>query len=375
MTAKETDELSGIETTGHEWDGIKELNNPLPKWWLWTFYATIIFSIGYMIYYPSIPLIEGANAGLSGYSSRAEVAKEIAAAREAQSGINDKISSNSLDAIASDDEMRRFAVSAGQSAYKVHCVQCHGSGAQGAPGYPNLNDDEWIWGGDLEAIYTSIAHGIRNDQDDDARYSEMPAFGSDELLESDDIAAATNYVLKISGQDHDEALLEQGAQVYADNCAACHGEDGTGDREQGAPNLTDAIWLYGGTPEEIQIQLSAPRHGVMPPWIGRLGEVTVKQLAVYVHGLGGGEDSTAEVAGRHHDRPDRQGRDLRCRGRKLGGKPRALRLAQEDLPEAGEWLVPPAEMVDHGGHPRYLLHHAVAALESRRLRAGPGGSG
>lgn len=294
MTVKETDELSGTETTGHEWDGIKELNTPLPRWWLWTFYATVIFAIGYSLYYPSIPLITGATAGLSGYSSRAEVAKEIARAAEAQSEIVERTRNSTIDQIAADDELRRFAVSAGKSAFKVYCVQCHGSGAQGAPGYPNLNDDEWIWGGDLESIHTSIRHGIRNDQDDDARFSEMPAFGADELLERTEIQAAGNYVLKLSGQEFDAALAEQGETVYADNCAACHGEAGKGDRAQGAPDLTDAIWLYGNTPELILAQISRPKHGVMPPWLERLGDVTVKQLTVYVHGLGGGEDSKPE---------------------------------------------------------------------------------
>ena len=294
MTVKERDELSGTETTGHEWDGIKELNSPLPRWWLWTFYATVVFAIGYSLYYPAIPLIKGATAGISGYSSRAEVAREIALAAEAQSEIVERTRNSTIEQIASDDELRRFAVSAGKSAFKVYCVQCHGSGAQGAPGYPNLNDDEWIWGGDLEAIHTSISHGIRNDQDDDARLSEMPAFGADELLERSEIAAVSNYVLKLSGQEHDAALLGEGETVYADNCAACHGETGKGDREQGAPDLTDAIWLYGSTPELILAQINRPKHGVMPPWLGRLGDVTVKQLAVYVHGLGGGEDSKSE---------------------------------------------------------------------------------
>ncbi len=294
MTVKETDELSGTETTGHEWDGIKELNSPLPRWWLWTFYATVVFAIGYSLYYPAIPLIKGATAGISGYSSRAEVAKDIAMAAEAQSGIIERTRNSTIDQIATDDELRRFAVSAGKSAFKVYCVQCHGSGAQGAPGYPNLNDDEWIWGGDLETIHISISHGIRNDQDDDARLSEMPAFGVDELLERSEIAAAANYVLKLSGQEHDAALLGEGETVFADNCAACHGEAGKGDREQGAPDLTDAIWLYGSTPELILTQINRPKHGVMPPWLERLGDVTVKQLAVYVHGLGGGEDSEPE---------------------------------------------------------------------------------
>ncbi|MGI9402624.1 MAG: cytochrome-c oxidase, cbb3-type subunit III [Rhizobiaceae bacterium] len=289
MSEKDIDSVSGVETTGHSWDGIKELNNPLPRWWLWTFYATIIWAIGYMIYYPAIPLIEGSTMGISGQTNRAALKEEIAFANQARSERFARIESGDLETIKADDNLYRFAIAGGNSLFKVYCTQCHGSGAAGGGGYPNLNDDAWLWGGDLENIYLSINHGVRNDEDDDARFSDMPAFGADGILERDEIAQVTEYVLKISGQDHDAELAVAGETVYADNCSACHAEDGTGDIEFGAPNLTDAISMYGNDRETITAQINKPQLGVMPPWGARLGEAGVKQLALYVHGLGGGQ--------------------------------------------------------------------------------------
>ncbi len=289
MAEKEIDQISGIETTGHEWDGIKELNNPLPRWWLWTFYATVIWAVGYCIAYPAIPLITSATSGFLGYSSRAEVAKEITEAKAAQAGMLEKISASSLEDIRKDPELLAFAVRGGLSAYKVNCVQCHGSGAAGGGGYPNLNDDDWLWGGSLEDIHTTLKHGIRFQWDEDTRTSEMPAFGRDELLDTAQINDVSDYVLKLANLEHDQAGAERGAQIYQENCAVCHGEKGEGDREQGAPNLNDAIWFYGNTKPEIARQIHTPRHGVMPGWQNRLDEATIKQLTVYVHSLGGGE--------------------------------------------------------------------------------------
>lgn len=292
MAPREVDEFSGVETTGHEWDGIRELDNPMPRWWVWIFYATIVFSIGYVIYYPAIPLIETATQGISQHTTRKAVEAEIAEATAAKAGLVTRIEQADLETIRQDDELSRFAVAGGKSLYKVYCSQCHGSGAQGAPGYPNLNDDDWLWGGDLETLHTTIAHGVRNDEDEDTRYSEMPAFG-DDLLEPEQISAATDYVLKLSNQEHDAAKAEAGLEVYAENCASCHGETGTGGREFGAPNLADALWLYGGTRDQIATQIRAPKHGVMPAWQARLGDVAVKQLAIYIHSLGGGEKAIA----------------------------------------------------------------------------------
>ena len=289
MSNREIDETAGVNTTGHEWDGIKELDNPMPRWWLWTFYACILYSIGYVIYYPAIPLLESSTMGVSGETVRGNLKLELATSQAEKAGLVSQIAESDLAAIRSDENLFRFAVAGGASAYKVYCSQCHGSGGQGASGFPNLNDDDWLWGGDLDAIYTSIKHGIRNGEDDDARDSQMPAFGADEILERDEIKAVTQYVLSVSNQEHDVALATAGEEVFLDNCTACHGENATGDREVGAPNLADAVSLYGNNKVLIEAQIIQPKHGVMPPWQQRLSDETIKQLAIYVHSKGGGE--------------------------------------------------------------------------------------
>lgn len=274
-------------TTGHSWDGIEEFDNPMPRWWLWTFYACIVWGVLYTIAYPAWPLVSSATAGLLGYSTRGEVAVEIAVVEEANAGINAKLASVELTEISADPELNGYAVSAGAAVFRTWCAQCHGSGAAGFVGYPNLLDDDWLWGGDIEAIHATIAHGIRNEEDDDARYSEMPAFG--EILEPEEISQVVNYVIQLSGAEADAALADPGAEIFADNCSACHGENGMGDREQGAPNLSDAIWLYGGDVDTLTETVTYSRYGVMPPWTQRLSEAQIRAVALYVHQLGGGE--------------------------------------------------------------------------------------
>ena len=288
----EKDEVSGTETTGHEWDGIKELNTPLPRWWLWTFYGCVIWAIGYTVYYPAWPLINGATPGIGGYTSRGALVESVNVAKEAQKGQLDKIAAASVDDILKDDQMRDFARAGGAAAFKVNCVQCHGSGAAGSPGYPNLNDDDWLWGGTVDQIYTTLQHGIRYTQDGDTRDSQMPAFGADGILEPAQISEVANYVVSLSGGQADAAKAEAGKQVFADNCAACHGDDGKGNKDLGAPNLTDGIWLYGGSVDAVTAQINKPRHCVMPAWSGRLDPTTIKELAVYVYSLGGGQAAT-----------------------------------------------------------------------------------
>ena len=276
------------ETTGHSWDGIEEFNNPLPRWWVWVFYLTIIWGVGYSIAYPAWPGISSATSGLLGWSSRAKVQAEIDAADMAHAGIRQEIESVELAAIAGNPELASYASQAGASVFRTWCAQCHGAGAAGAKGYPNLLDDEWLWGGDIEAIATTIRHGIRNEEDPDARYSEMPAFG--EILEKEEIGQVVNYVMTLSGQEpRDAEAATAGKQVFLDNCAACHMDDGTGDRAQGAPNLTDAIWLYGGDYDTVHDTVTYSRFGVMPPWNQRLSEAEIRAVTTYVHQLGGGE--------------------------------------------------------------------------------------
>ncbi len=287
MSTPHKDPETGIDTTGHSWDGIRELNNPLPRWWLWTLYLCIIWGVGYTIAYPAWPMISGATTGLLGYSTRAEVERDIAQVDATNADISGRLAALDLATLSQHPDLQQYANSAGAAVFRTNCAQCHGSGAAGAKGYPNLLDDDWLWGGDFTSISTTIRHGIRNEVDPDARYSQMPAFG--EILSKDEIAAVVQHVLAISGQDHDAALAETGATVFAENCVACHGEQGKGNREFGAPNLTDKIWLYGGDVKTLQQTVTYARFGVMPPWSGRLTDAEIQAVTAYVHQLGGGE--------------------------------------------------------------------------------------
>jgi cytochrome c oxidase cbb3-type subunit III len=289
MSRKPTTRPGEPDTTGHVWDGIKEYNNPLPRWWLWTFYVTIVWGVIYTILYPAWPLVDRATQGLWGGSLRQDVAADIARFEEANAPVEAKLVAADLTAIAADEELANYTRNAGASVFRTYCAQCHGSGAAGATGYPNLLDNDWLWGGSIEDIHLTVTHGIRNATNPDARYSEMPRFGADELLEKAQIDEVVQYVLQLSGQEHDAALAANGATVFADNCAACHGEAGLGDRAQGAPNLTDAIWLYGGDVAALTESVTNARFGVMPAWNSRLSEAEIRAVAAYVHQLGGGE--------------------------------------------------------------------------------------
>ena len=283
--SEKIDEQTGVETTGHEWDGIEELNNPLPRWWLWTFYATCVWGLAYTIAYPAWPLVSGATSGVMGWSTRANVAAEIEAHEAQNAELVAALATADLTTLPPD--LQRYAVQRGAAAFRAQCSQCHGAGAAGAKGYPNLLDDDWLWGGGIEEIAYTITHGIRNDTDDDAHYSEMPAYG--EFMTEEEITSVVEYVVSLSDSSADAALVAAGETVFLDNCAACHGEDGKGDRSQGAPNLTDAVWLYGGDRETLIETVTYSRFGVMPAWGQRLSDADVQALSVYVHALGGGE--------------------------------------------------------------------------------------
>lgn len=285
---KETDEFTGVDTTGHEWDGIKELNNPLPRWWLWTFYVCCIWSFVYWIFMPAWPLISDHTRGYLGYSSRANLTEQVVAAQARQSVFLERIAAAELEEVRGDADLLAFAQAGGRSAFAVNCSQCHGQGAAGSVGYPNLNDDDWIWGGSLETIQETILYGIRSDHDD-TRVSDMPAFGRDELLSREEISDTAAYVMSLSGASSDMEAAARGEEIFADNCSACHQEDGTGSQDLGAPNLADSLWLYGGDEASVITSINTGRGGAMPAWNARLDPVTIKQLAVYVHSLGGGE--------------------------------------------------------------------------------------
>ncbi len=279
------------ETTGHSWDGIQEFNNPLPRWWLYCLYISIVWAVLYTIAYPAWPMISGATPGLLGYSTRGEVAEEIERFDALNADLRTEISDVELASVTRDEmpDLYNYAIQSGSSTFGTWCSQCHGRGAAGvqASGYPNLLDDDWLWGGSVEDIQLTIAHGIRNEDDPDARWSEMTAF--DEILTDDEVGQVVNYVLSVSAQDADATLATAGEEVFLNNCAACHGDNAMGDRYLGAPNLTDRIWLYGGSPEAIEHTVRYSRFGVMPPWSGRLSEAEVRATAIYVHSLGGGE--------------------------------------------------------------------------------------
>ena len=281
---KRIDELTGQQTTGHSYDGIEELNTPLPRWWLWTFYATIIWGVGYTIAYPAWPMISGATAGILGYSTRAEVAESIAAHEAANAELAGQLLEMDLAAFDPQSDLHRYALSRGAAVFRAQCSQCHGAGAAGGIGYPNLIDDDWLWGGALPEIAYTVRHGIRNETDPNAHWSQMPAFG--ELLNEAEILDLVAYVQSLPESGGAEG---SGARLFADNCAACHGDDGMGDRFQGAPNLADAIWLYGGSDEALIETITYARFGVMPAWGQRLSEADVRAVSTYVHALGGGE--------------------------------------------------------------------------------------
>ena len=287
--SKETEHDKEIGNTGHEWDGIKELNTPLPRWWLWCFYLTIIWGIGYTIAYPAWPMNNKATAGVLGYSTRAEVAIDIAAVEAANGPINARLVETELTEVSANPELMQYATSSGAAVFRTWCAQCHGSGGAGvqASGYPNLLDDDWLWGGTIEDIHLTIAHGIRNEEDLDSRYSQMPAYG--EIFEEEEILSVVQYVKSLSGTPDAATLAAAGEELFLDNCAACHGDEGLGDIYQGAPNLADAIWLYGGDTETLIETVTYSRFGVMPPWQSRLSEAEVRAVALYVHSRGGGQ--------------------------------------------------------------------------------------
>ncbi|WP_371395699.1 cytochrome-c oxidase, cbb3-type subunit III [Fretibacter rubidus] len=286
------DAHSGTETTGHDWDGIEELNTPMPRWWLWTFYACIAYAIGYAILMPSIPFLNSHFKGVLGHSDRAAVIEAVDQMKTERAVFGERLVGASLAEIQNDPELFTFAMAAGKSAFGDNCATCHGSGGQGFKGYPNLNDDVWLWGGSFEAIEHTLHVGIRATHED-TQMSLMQAYGRDGLLSRDEIKDLTQYVLNLSGQDADQAAVSRASELFQAQCSSCHGTAGKGDRTQGAPNLTDNEWLYGGTPEIIQETLINGRQGVMPNWNERLSEDTITALAVYVHALGGGEATTA----------------------------------------------------------------------------------
>ncbi|MFM9935546.1 MAG: cytochrome-c oxidase, cbb3-type subunit III [Novosphingobium sp.] len=293
---KVIDQATGTAMVGHEWDGIEELDTPLPRWWLWTFYASILYALGYVVLYPAIPMLHSATPGLLGWTSRGALAQEVAEEHDRHQALRAAIAAAPIETLASNPALQRAAIEGGHAAFKVNCVQCHGSGAAGGKGYPNLNDDDWLWGGDLATIQQTLINGIRQPGNDNTRVSQMPSFGRDAILTAPQVQDVVSYVRAISKQDPAGAASARGAVLFANNCAVCHGTGGEGNRTVGAPRLTDRIWLYGGDGASLTNTVVNAHAGVMPAWGGRLDPVTIKMLAVYVHSLGGGEAAPAVPA-------------------------------------------------------------------------------
>ena len=288
MSKKEIDEVSGTETTGHEWDGIKELDTPMPRWWLGLFWATIIWAVGYWVVYPAWPGITSYTHGIWNHSQRDEVTADVAALKSARVGREAELAKASLSDIQKNPDLLQFAMAEGKTAFGDNCAPCHGAGGQGGRGYPNLNDDVWLWGGKLSDIEHTITVGVRS-TGPKTRESQMPAFGRDTILKPAQVDDLVEYVVHISGRSAEGRAVKRATVLFADNCASCHGPEGKVNREFGAPNLTDNEWEYGSTREDIHDQIWNGHGGVMPTWGGRLSPEEIKALAIYVHNLGGGE--------------------------------------------------------------------------------------
>lgn len=289
---KDIDTISGTETTGHSWDGIKELNTPLPRWWLITWYITIIWAIIYMIFMPALPALPGMGTntpGLRGHSDRDLVAAAVAELKSEREAQGQVLLTASLQEIETDRSLQQFALAMGESVFGDNCATCHGAGGRGAKGYPALADDVWLWDGTLDGIEYTLRHGIRHEGDLDTRFSLMPRFGRDGLLSAPQIEDLTQYVLHVSGKEADMEAVNRASPVFQAQCSSCHGVDAKGDRTQGAPNLTDAEWLFGSSEDDIYQTIYNARNMHMPAWQDRLDDASIKAVAVYVHALGGGE--------------------------------------------------------------------------------------
>ncbi len=273
------------KTTGHEWDGISEYNIPAPRWWLIVWIICILWSIGYWVFYPTWPVSGGNTKGSLNWTQQSQLAESQKEISDKRDVFFDKIAKSDFQQIQKDPELMEFAINGGRAAFKENCAACHGTGAQGAKGFPNLNDDDWLWGGKISDIYQTIKYGIRSSHDK-TRFSQMPSFGIDKILKKEEIEDVVEYVMSLSDSTKHN---QKGESIFKANCVACHGANGKGDRLVGAPNLSDAIWLYGNSKEDITFTVTYAHAGVMPYWVGRLDDNTIKQLSLYVHSLGGGE--------------------------------------------------------------------------------------
>lgn len=293
MSHKEVDPYTGTETTGHNWNGIKELDTPVPRAVLLFIIVTHVWAVIYWVLMPTWPLVFTYTKGLLGIDQRDTVEERLQANEAARSTWLDQVEALSYDEIAADETLMARVSETGHQLFGDNCAMCHGRDAQGNAGYPNLVDGDWLWGdGSPEAIAETVRVGI-NARHDETRFAQMPAFGREQMLTGQEVRASAAYVYSLSHPDYatPENLpqIEAGSELYAANCAGCHGETATGDRDTGTPNLVDDTWIYGGSIDMIVASIHGGRQGHMPSWDGRLAPEAMKMLALYVHSLGEGK--------------------------------------------------------------------------------------
>ncbi|MEM7224499.1 MAG: cytochrome-c oxidase, cbb3-type subunit III [Pseudomonadota bacterium] len=287
MSVGERDPHTGLYTTGHEWAGIKELDTPIPKAVKFFYALTFAVALLMWILLPTWPLWSTYTKGLLGFSQRDFVAEQLAVAAAERQDWSDRILALDLSEPASDPEARAIALRTGATLFADNCAACHGHDAMGGPGFPDLTDGAWLWGGSAEDIHETLRVGINSDHDE-TRFGQMPAFGRDQILERADILALIATLQHLAGQkEADAETLAAGQALFADNCASCHGEEAMGDASLGAPNLTDGFWIYGGDRDSLYRTLYDGRQGHMPHWGDRLSPLQLKTLALYVESLGG----------------------------------------------------------------------------------------
>ncbi|UWR67534.1 cytochrome-c oxidase, cbb3-type subunit III [Phaeobacter inhibens] len=281
MALREKDPVSGTDLTGHEWDGIKELDTPVPWAARWSLWGSIAVAAVFWVFYPSFPTVRDYAKGALGYSSRAEVMASLKEAEADREQAFSPLTSEDIEAMAADSSLEERYGAAISKLYADNCAACHTENLKGQPGFPNLADGHWLWSGSPEEIEYTIRYGI-NAAHDETRIAQMLAFGADGMIEKPQVKEVTEFVLSLSGQEHDAEAAEAGRAVFEENCAACHGEDGRGGYENGAPNLGDGHWIYGGGREDIYQSIYYGRQGVMPAWEGRLSDMQIRMLTLYL---------------------------------------------------------------------------------------------
>ncbi|MBD9512006.1 cytochrome-c oxidase, cbb3-type subunit III [Ensifer sp. ENS10] len=289
MEVSERDPVSGRETTGHEWNGIKELDTPVPRGVLIFLIVTHIWAIAWWFFVPAWPLGTTYTKGLFGIDQKTTVEAQVVEAERGRSGWMSRIATEPYDTILSDEALMQTVRHTGRQLFGDNCAACHGRDGKGRANYPDLTDDDWLWGGGPQLIEQTMRVGI-NTRHPESRIGQMPAFGRDQLLDREQVRSVAAYVYSLTHSDYSTPenvdRLEAGREVFVTTCAACHGEDAKGKSDVGAPNLTDSSWIYGGDLDTIIASVHGGRQGHMPTWDERLTTAEIRTLALYVHDLG-----------------------------------------------------------------------------------------